>query len=330
MQVEIEGGRFLIVGGASLVGSHCVRAFLEAGANEVIVLDPVAFDHGDSLGELKDDARVSLVPGDIRNLHELVEAAEGIDGAINLAAFMSLPLSRDPWTAIDVNVRGMQNVLEAARIRGVKKVLFASSSAIYGYGIGGEITEELPLSSHGVPPAAVIYGCTKLIGEQLCRHYHKTFGLDFVALRYSTVYGEGQHYRAANALYIIEAYDRIRRGERPVIVGDGSEAKDYVYAGDVARANLLAMSRPVSNVALNISGGEGITVKALTELIIRLSGADMEPEYRGNDGAVRLKTAADLRYVNAKAKEVLGWEPQVSMEDGIRRLIAWRDANPPG
>lgn len=322
MGFALKGSRILIAGGASLVGSHLVRELLANDVAAIVVYDPVLFDAKDALGDLKADSRVSLVSGDVLKLHQFLAEMEGIDGAVNLAAYMSLGFSQKPWDAIDVNIRGHQNFLECAQIQGVKKVVFASSSAVYGFGIGGAVTEDMPHSTEGVPAPAVAYGSSKIIGEQLCRMYQQNHGLDYLALRFSTVYGEGQHHRAANALYMIETYERLRRGEPPQLFGDGTESKDFVYAGDVARAIRMALESEATDQALNISGGRSITTKELVAMITDIVGSDIEPTYIEEDGRVRLKSGKGLHYVNDKAKAVLGWQPEVSIEQGLRRLIA--------
>ena len=154
-----------------------------------------------------------MVQGDILQLHQLLAATEGIDGVLHLAALMSHDHGPRSLGGIDVNIRGVQNVIEACRANSVKKLVFASSNAVYGYGPGvtGDLVETTPFHSAGAPPAAILYGATKIIGEQLCRDAHRKHGLDYVVVRYSTVYGERQHYRAANALYIIETHDRSSR-----------------------------------------------------------------------------------------------------------------------
>lgn len=326
MGIKIAGARILVAGGASLVGSHLAAALLQRGVGEVIVYDPVAFDAQDALGDLKEDPRVTMVHGDLMKLHQTIEHMSGIDGAVNLAAYMTLGVSQNPMDAIDLNVRGHMHFLEAARICDVSKVIFASSNAVYGYGIGGPVGEDTPHHNAGIPAAAAAYGSTKILGEQLCRMYHAKHGLDYVVLRFSTVYGENQHYRAANALYIIDTYDRIKRGERPQLFGDGSESKDFVYAGDVARAVCLALESDATDVALNTSGGQGISTRELVEMVTRVAGSNIEPEYIQDDGRVRLPTGPGLHFVNTKARDVLGWQPEMDLEEGIGRLIADHEA----
>lgn len=326
MGIRIEGARILVAGGASLVGSHLAAALLARDVGEVIVFDPVAFDREDALGELKRDPRIRMVRGDLMKLHQILAHMDGVDGAVNLAAYMTLGVSQNPMDAIDLNVRGHMHFLEAAQVRGVGKVVFASSNAVYGYGIGGPVAEDTPHHNAGIPAAAAAYGSTKILGEQLCRMYFQKHGLDYVVLRFSTVYGENQHYRAANALYIIETWDRIRRGERPQLFGDGSESKDFVYAGDVARAICLALEADATDVALNTSGGKGISTKDLVAMVTRIAGSNIEPEYIEDDGRVRLPTGPGLHFVNTRAREVLGWEPEMDLEEGIRRLVADHEA----
>jgi len=322
MSIKIAGAKLLIAGGASLVGSHLVRELLAREAARVVVYDPVLFDRNDSLGPLKDDPRVSLVSGDVLKLHQFIAHMEGCDGAVNLAAYMSLGFSQNPWDAVDVNIKGHLNFLESARLNKVGKVIFASSSAVYGFGIGGGISEDMPHKTEGVPAPAVAYGSSKIMGEQLCRMYKQTHDLDYLALRFSTVYGEGQHHRAANALYIIDTYERLQRGEPPQLFGDGSESKDFVYVGDVARAIAMALESDATDQAMNISGGRSITTKALVGMITDIVGSDIEPVYMEEDGRVRLKTGKGLHYVNARALAVLGWQPEVPLAEGLRRLIS--------
>lgn len=326
MGIAIKGARILVAGGASLVGSHLAAALLARDVAEILVYDPVVFDAEDALGELKSDPRVRMIRGDLMKLHQTIEHMQGIDGAVNLAAYMTLGLSQNPIDALDLNVRGHGHFLEAAKINDVKKVIFASSNAVYGYGIGGGIHEDEPHHNAGIPAPAAAYGATKIIGEQLCRIYHQKHGLDYLVLRFSTVYGENQHYRAANALYIIDTYDRLKRGERPQLFGDGMESKDFVYAGDVARAICLALESDATDTALNTSGGQGISTKDLVALVTRIADVDLEPEYISDDGRVRLPTGAGLHFVNDRAREVLGWVPEMPLEDGIRRLVADHEA----
>jgi UDP-glucose 4-epimerase len=187
--VPIEGGCFLITGGASLVGSTSAELFLQRGAAEVTVFDNLSQGSLAALKHLEANPRLKIVAGDVMRLPQLLAAMRQVDGVLHLAALMSLSMDRDPWTGLDVNVRGTQNVIEACCITGAKKLVLASSSAAYGYGPGivGELVESTPFHSAGAPPAAILYGASKIIGEQLCRDAHRKRGLNYVVVRYATV-----------------------------------------------------------------------------------------------------------------------------------------------
>jgi UDP-glucose 4-epimerase len=333
--IPIAGNRFVIIGGASLVGSATAGELLDHGAAEVVLFDNMAFGSDAAIAHLRDHPRLRLVRGDVLRLPELLRATEGAAGALLLAAYMTLSMDRDPWGGIDVNIRGVQNALEACRANRVGKVVFASSNAVYGYGPGvaGDLAEATPFHSEGAPPAAILYGASKIIGEQLCRDMRRRHGLDYVVLRYSTVYGERQHDRAANALTIIETYDRVRRGERPQVFGDGSETKHFVYVGDLARANRMAFESAATGVHVNASGPAPITTLDLVRLVTRLAGGGPEPEFVGEvAGRVRLTSGGAFRIPHEAAEAAIGWRPEIGMEEGLRRLIAWREreARAPG
>jgi UDP-glucose 4-epimerase len=331
--VPIAGNRFLIVGGASLVGSATAAELLDHGAAEVALFDNFAFGSEEAVAHLRDHPRLRLIRGDVLRLPDLLRAAEGAAGVLLLAAYMTLSMDRDPWGGLDVNVRGVQNALEACRASRVRKAVFASSNAVYGYGPGvsGELVETTPFHSQGAPPAAILYGASKIIGEQLCRDFHRKHGLDYVVLRYSTVYGERQHYRAANALYIIETMDRVRRGEAPQVFGDGGETKHFVYVGDLARANRMAFESAATDVAVNTSGPEPITTLELVRLVTELAGGGPAPRFVGEEpGKVRLTSGGAFRIAHEEAERAIGWRPEVGMREGLTRLIAWRDGNEGG
>ena len=311
--LKLKDARILLAGAASLVGSHTADKLLAAGAGEVVLLDNFAFGTPEAIAHLKGEPRVRIVKGDLMRLPDLLAATQGMDGVLHLAAYMTLGFAQSPWEAIDVNLRGAQNM-----------VVFASSNAVYGYGPGikGALVEDGPFHSAGAPAAAILYGASKIMGEQLCRQYFQKHGLDYVVLRYSTVYGERQHYRAANALYIMETYDRVRRGERPVLPGDGSDTKHFVNVADVARANLA------TDVAVNVSGPEAITTGELVRLVLDYCGSKLQPEIKPDPpGTVRLTSGGAFHIPHDKAGELIGWKPEVGMKEGIARLLAWREAD---
>ena len=322
--MDIAGGRFVVTGGASLIGSHVTDRLLAEGAGEVVLLDNFALGTPETVAHLADEPRVKLVRGDILRISDLYDVFKGADGVFSIAGFLTLPLTQNPALGLAVNVDGQVNVFEAARYAGVEKVVFSSSVAAYGEP-GPELLEETAAANLApFQPGASLYACSKLIGEALCRLYHAKHGLGAVALRYATVYGERQHYRGVNALYIIENYDRIVRGERPTVPGDGSEVHDYIHVADVARANVMAMASEVSGEVFNVATGEAATVKRVVELLLKITGSTLEPEYAAAAGKVQSSTGTALNFSREKIERMLGWRPEVDLESGLRRLIDWR------
>jgi UDP-glucose 4-epimerase len=322
--MNIQDGRFVVTGGASLIGSHVADTLISRGAREVVLLDNFALGTPQTVSHLLKDSRVKLVRGDILRVSELYDAFAGADGVFSIAGFLTLPLTQNPPLGLAVNVDGQVNVFEACRYRSVEKVAFSSSVAVYGEPGPELIDENAPANLASFQPGSSLYSCSKLIGEALCKLYHSKHGVNAVALRYSTVYGERQHYRGVNALYIVENYDRIVRGERPTVPGDGSEVHDYIHVADVARANVMAMASEVSGESLNVVSGVSTTVKRLVELLLEITGSPLEPLYTAAGGGVRSSTGSHLNFSRAKIERLLGWRPEIGLEEGLRRLIDWR------
>ena len=259
--MQIAGGKFVITGGASLIGSHVADRLLAEGAGAVVLLDNFSLGTPETVAHLDGETRVTLLKGDILRVNELYDAFAGAQGVFAIAGFLTLPMSQNPPLGLAVNVEGQVNTFEAARYAGVKKVVFSSSIAAYGEPAGDAVIDEsFPANLASYQPGAMLYSCTKLIGEALCKLYSSKHGVDAVALRYATVYGERQHYRGVNALTIIQNWDRIVRGERPVLPGDGSEVHDYIHVADVARANVMAMASNVTGEVINTVTGVETTV----------------------------------------------------------------------
>lgn len=323
--MEIKGGRFLIAGGFSLIGSHIADELLTAGAAKVVLFDNGAVGSATTVEHLRADSRVAFVAGDILNAGQVYDALAGIDGVFHTAYFITIPLAQNLWAGMDVNVRGLMTVLDACRWRGVKKLIYASSIAAYGNSAARDVREEDAFNGHGMQPIPGLYATGKLMAEYLCAHYGKQYGLAYNALRISTVYGARQHARGLNVLPILQAYDQIKAGQRPVMELDPAEVHDYIYAADVARAQVAAMAAPVSGEIFTIASGNPTTFDTLIRTVMTVCAAAGEPIFR--DNAARMKSAAATtnRFNIEKARRVLGWSPAVGLEEGIRRLIAWHE-----
>jgi len=322
--MTIAKRRFLITGGFSLIGSHIADQLLAANAEQVVLLDNGALGHATTVSHLVDNPRVRMVRGDILRIEDVVDVMDGMSGVFHTAAFITLPLSQQPVLGLDVNVRGLINVLECCRWAGVGKIVYSSSISAFG-SAGGVINETTPFAGAGVQPASALYGLSKLMGEQLCALYRQRHGIDWMAVRCATVYGERQHARGLNVVPIVKAHDRIRRGKQPVVQGGPLEVHDYVYVGDVARGHVMAMDRDVSGEVVTLATGQLTTLDALIRVVLKVCGSDLDPVF---DQGERLKTAGtDIeRFDVEKAERVLGWTTEVALEDGIRQLIAWRES----
>lgn len=320
----IRNNKFVVVGGASLLGSNIGRQLLAGGAREVILMDNLSLGSATAIEDLVTADRCTFLRGDMLRINELFDPFEGAAGVFNVAGFLAGPMLANPWMGLDVNVRGIQNVLEAARVRGVSKVVFSSSIGVYGK-IGDEPNvEDMGFDWAGLGPALILYSGSKIVGEGLCRLYNQEHGLGYAALRYSNLYGENQHKRAIDGTRIVNAWDRIRAGKPPVVEGDGTQVSDFVYIGDVARGNLMAMESK-ANGAYNIAHGRDTSFNEVVAAILKACGSDLAPEYKVDEAKVANPTMKTLGISIAKAKRELGWEPQVDIEEGMRRLVAWLD-----
>jgi UDP-glucose 4-epimerase len=324
-EIPVATGNYLITGGASLIGSHIADRLLADGAQEVRLLDNYSLGTPASIAHLNDEPRVKRIRGDVTRLPDLLEAMRDVDGVFALAGYLTLPMAQDPLSGVSVNTLGMVNTLEACRFSSVRRVIFSSSVAVYGTPTQFPITEDSGYASAGLQPPSLLYGASKLMGEALCARYARSFGLEFNNLRFASVYGERQHARAVNAVFVAKICDQVRRGEAPVIEGDGSEVHDYVYVTDVARACVLAMHSSAHNHALNVATGVDTTATQVAETALRICGRqDLKPQYREDRRAVRSAAGTRLQFSREKAEREVGWVPQVGLEEGMRRLIDWQ------
>lgn len=320
---DISSGKFVVVGGASLLGSHIAEQLLAKGAAEVVILDNLSLGAVDAIDALLTDKRCTFLRADILRINELFDPFDKADGIFAVAGFLARPMTANPWMGIDVNVRGLQNVLEVARIKGVGKVIFSSSVGIYG-AIGDEPnTDDAPLRWSGMQPGVALYCTSKIMGENLGFLFQRQYGLDFLALRYSAIYGERQHKRALDGTRIVEAYEKLRAGQPPVIVGTGEQVQDYLYVGDAARANLMAMESAATGEGMNIVSGDDTSQNRIVALIAEAMGSDIQPIHHTDAALPSMPVEAKQGYSREKAKRLLNWEPEVSLEEGTRRLVTW-------
>jgi UDP-glucose 4-epimerase len=327
--MEITGKQFLITGGVSLIGSHLAERLLAHGAARVVLFDNLSLNAADIVRHLADDKRVRIVRGDVLRLAPLADAMAGVDGVFSLAALLTLPMSQDPALGLEVNITGVRNTLDAARLAGAKKVVLASSIAVYG--AETELREaSTPLAHAGQSPPFVLYAASKLIGENLGRWYAGRYDLEFNAVRFSTVYGERQHARGVNALHILDSYQKLLAGEAPVIIGDGTEVHDYIHAEDAAEGCIAAMARGVSGSAYNISTSVATSIAQIVALVTKEAGSGIAPEFRADTRAAKGASTSSLSVPNDLARTELDWSPKIPIGVGISRLLAWYQAQHKG
>jgi UDP-glucose 4-epimerase len=302
--MEITGDAFLVTGGSGFIGSHVVDRLLAEGAGTVTVLDSRIRE--ENLADALRSGRVRTIEGDVTDCGAVKAATEGSSGVFHLAVLPLGPCSEDPRKCLDVNVGGTMNVLEAARDAGVQKLVYSSASSVYGD------TDETMDESHPLN-ARTMYGATKLAGEYFLRAFHDLYGLDYVILRYMNVYGPRQE-----GGLVVNVLNRIRAGEAPTIMGDGSQSFDFVHVRDVAAANVRAMASDVSDAVFNIGGGNEATVRQIVDLLLEVSGSSLEPEVRADEQVPMLRRVGS----SERASRELGWRPEYELESGLRDLVA--------
>jgi UDP-glucose 4-epimerase len=311
----ITGQRCLVTGGAGTIGSTITDQLVAAGAAEVIVLDNLVRGRRENLAGALASGRVALVEGDIRDRSLVARLMSGIDLVFHQAAIRITQCVTEPRLALEVLVDGTYEVVEAASEAGVTKVVAASSASVYG------LAEEFPTPErHHLYDNDTLYGAAKAFNEGLLRSFAAMRGLPHVALRYFNVYGPRMDIHGLYTEVLIRWMERIEAGQPPLILGDGGQTMDFVYTGDIARANLLAAAGEVTGEVFNIGSGTETSLRELAAMLVRVMGRDLEPEFgpaRGVNGVTRRLADVSL------AAERLGWKAEVGLEEGLTRLVSW-------
>jgi UDP-N-acetylglucosamine/UDP-N-acetylgalactosamine 4-epimerase len=300
----------LVTGGAGFIGSHVVRALLDAGRH-VRILDNLSTGSRENLAGV--ERQVDLVEGDIRNAVACRTACRGVSTVFHLAAYISVPGSvQDPVTADAINIGGTLNMLLAAQGTGVRRFVLSSSAAVYGD------TEVLPTPEDTLPKPLSPYGVEKLYGEHMLRLFHALHGIETVSLRYFNVYGPRQNPRSEYAAVIPKFISALLDRQAPTIFGDGSQTRDFLFVGDVARANVLAATVPgVGGEVFNVAGGRAVSVRELFDVIHGAVGARIAPIIGPERPGDILHSRADV----SKARERLGFAPATDLSAGLAATV---------
>lgn len=305
----MKSKKVIVTGGAGFIGSHLTEE-LARNDYQLIILDDLSTGRMENIEQLLKRDNVRFVQGSITNLRLLQGLSQNVDYVFHQAAIPSVPRSiRDPQASHNVNITGTLNVLLAARDNGVKKVICASSSSVYGD------TPTLPKIEDMVPNPQSPYALTKLVGEYYCNIFHQIYDLPTICLRYFNVYGPRQDSNSQYAAVIPVFVARVLQNKPPIIYGDGEQTRDFTFIKDVVRANILAAEGDAYGV-FNIGMGRSISINELAELIIKLMGGDIKPiRQEPSPGDVR-DSLADI----TRAK-TFGYAPEHDLEEGLRETI---------
>ena len=318
--MDLRGKKLVLVGGAGLIGSHTVDRLLREDVGELVVYDNFVRGRTENLQEALTDPRVRIfdIGGDILQTDIMDSAFAGADGVFHFAALWLLQCHEFPRSAFEVNVRGTFNVMDACVRNGVKRLVYSSSASVYGDAVTEPMGEDHPFNNQN------FYGATKICGEAMLRAYHHRYDLDYVGLRYMNVYGPRQDYRGAYIAVIMKMLDAIDRGESPTVLGDGSEAFDFVAVEDCALANVRAMQADSTDRFYNVGTGKRTSLKELAELLIALTGSDKSVNYAPRSSATLVRNRIGCP---KRASEEIGFTAEIGLREGLGRLIAWRAAH---
>lgn len=315
--MNLNGRKLVCIGGAGLIGSHTVDRLLADDVGEILIYDNFVRGRAENLEDALKDPRVRIydVGGDILQTDILDSALAGADGVFHFAALWLLQCHEFPRSAFEVNVRGTFNVMDACVKAGIKRLVYSSSASVYGDAVTEPMGEDHPFNNQN------FYGATKICGEAMLRAYHHRYGLEYVGLRYMNVYGPRQDYRGAYIAVIMKMLDAIDLGEAPTVLGDGSEAFDFVAVEDCALANVRAMQAEATDSFYNVGTGTRTSLRELAEMLIELTGSDKAVRYaeRSTATLVRNRIGSPV-----KARKEIGFDAEIELREGLKKLIAWR------
>ncbi len=298
----------LVTGGAGFIGMHVLPMLIDRGYR-VRVMDNMYRGNREQLELLAEGGNVELIENDVRYGGAVQRAVAGCDSVVHLAAVSINKSVADPDESLDINMIGNHNVIAAAANEGVRRLVYASSASVYGD------PPSLPMAEDGPINPLTPYCISKLAGEQLCRFYQGHKDLSWVALRFFNVYGEGQKTTAYYTSVINHFVTRIANGEPPVIDGAGEQSMDFIHVQDIARSVVAALESEQANLPINIGTGVQTSVAKLARVLIDAVGVDVEPVFNPREVLVS-RRAADI----TRAREVLGWEPKITVEQGMSAL----------
>jgi UDP-glucose 4-epimerase len=313
---DIKGKRVLVIGGAGFIGSNVVDQLLKEDVKQVTIYDNFVRGTADNIEQALADprARVFEVGGDILQTDILNAAMKESDMVIHLAALWLLQCHEYPRAAFDVNIRGTYNVLEACRDNNIQRLVYSSSASVYGDAVEIPMTEEHPFNNR------TFYGATKIAGEAMARAFFTRYGLPYCGLRYMNVYGPRQDYKGTYIAVIMRILDNLDKGLAPVVYGDGTQAYDFIFVGDTAKANICALKADTVDTFYNVGMGIKTSIKELAEMLLKIYDSKLEIQYHPQGQTFVTNRIGSTK----KAEKEIGFRATVQLEEGLKELIKWR------
>lgn len=315
MPNKVENSTILVTGGAGFIGSYVIEELLKLNPKKIIILDNLIRGSHENMRSFAGNPVVSFRQGDMRDPGLLEECIAGCDYVFHMAALRINACAANPEEGFQVMLRSTFEVAQLCVKHKVKKVVYSSSASVYG------LAQHFPTPETDNPyNNQTFYGAAKLFGEQLFRSYKFMYGLDYVALRYFNAYGPRMDTDGKYTEVMIKWLDCITTGKSPLIYGDGSTTMDFVYVRDIARANVAALQADVTDESFNIGNCEETSLKGLLEVLLKVNGSNLTPEHREENSINPVSRR--LAGID-KAKQLLGFTPTVSLEQGLKELSDW-------
>ncbi len=315
----IKNKKFLVIGGAGLIGSHLVDQLLKEKVKEILIYDNFTRGNYENISNALKDKRVKVYEagGDILQYDVLNKAMKNIDGVFHLAALWLLQCNEFPESSFNVNIKGTFNVMDLCIKNKIKKLIYSSSASVYGDAISNPIKEDHPFNNKN------FYGATKIACEAMLSAYHYRYNLDFIGLRYMNVYGSRQDYKGAYIQVIMKMLDAIDKNKNIEIHGNGKETFDFVSVIDCARANILAMKSNSRNIFLNVGTGTPTTLDQLAKILLKINNKKLKTKYLIRNKKKSLQVTKRVGST-LLAKKHIDFKSIINLENGLKDLINWR------
>lgn len=319
--IDLTARKILITGGAGFIGSYVVEQLLKEGVGEIIIIDNLVRGSKSNIENALKGGRVKLIEGDIRDKSLLDEIFRGVDYCFHLAALRITHCAAEPQEALEVMYDGTFNILKNCVRHKIKKIFFASSASIYGQADSFPTREDHPPYNN-----QTLYGAAKAANELMLRSFYHMYGLDYTACRYFNIYGPRMDLHGKYTEVLIRWYHLINEGKPPLIFGKGDQTMDFVFIEDAARASILALKTEVTDEVFNVASGTETSLVELCFLLLKIMGSDLKPKHMAVPEA-RKKVEVMRRLADvSKAKETINFEAQINLENGLRKLVHWLEA----